>query len=135
MTPLLILTHGDFGGLLLKAAEGMYGPQESVAALALGPDETREAFTARVHDARAGLEGRPLVLVDMACGTPWNVAVMEGCAVDGEVLAGLSLPLLLESLSLRKELGARALAAELVLRAPQCLARATELMKGREGCA
>jgi PTS system mannose-specific IIA component len=134
MTPLLILTHGEFGPLLLKAAEGMFGPQPGVAALALGPDETPEAFSARVRTVRAGLVGRPLVFVDMACGTPWNVAVLEGCAADGEVLAGLSLPLLLEGLSLRQDLDARALAAELVARAPQGLCRASELMGRNEGC-
>lgn len=130
MTPLLILTHGEFGPVLLRAAEAMFGPQPQASALGLGPDETREDFQARVRLARAGLAGCPLVLVDLACGTPWNVAVLDGCAQEGEVLAGLSLPLLLEAMELRASLGARALAAELVTRAPQTFSRASVLMAG-----
>ncbi len=73
----------------------------------------------------------PLALVDIACGTPWNVAVTAGCTVKGDVLAGLSLPLLLEALSLRESLGPIELAAELKKRAPEGLQRAAELLAQR----
>jgi mannose/fructose-specific phosphotransferase system component IIA len=76
------------------------------------------------------LNGCPLVLVDLACGTPWNVAVLDGCAQDGEVLAGLSLPMLLEALELRGGAEPRALAALLVGKAPDALSRASVLMAG-----
>jgi PTS system mannose-specific IIA component len=131
MTPLLILTHGDFGPALLRAAEGMLGPQAQVQALALGLDETREAFADRVSAAMAALPSAPLALVDIACGTPWNVAVMAGCAAQGDVLAGLSLPLLMEALTLRGDLGPQAMAAELKKRAPDALQRAAELLARR----
>lgn len=137
MTPILLLTHGEFGPVLLQAAEGMYGPQQEAAALGLGPMETREDFGLRVKAAAQALGGQPLVLVDLACGTPWNVAMLQGLAEHGEVMAGLSLPLLLEALGLRASLGAREIALELEQRAPQSLCRATELMRqGRsQGCA
>lgn len=138
MTPLLLLTHGEFGPLLLKAAEGMYGPQTAVAALGLGPDEGREAFIGRVARAARALGAPPLVLVDLACGTPWNAALLAGLAEEGEVLAGLNLPLLLEALGLRQRLGPRELAAELCGRMPQCFCRASEMLgrgPGEGGCA
>lgn len=136
MTPLLILTHGEFGAVLLASAEAMYGRQDGARALALAPDETREAFAVRVKEAREALGGKALVLVDLACGTPWNVALMEGCADDGcEILAGLSLPLVLEALGLRATLAPRELAAELVRLAPQTFVRAAELMSKGGGCA
>jgi len=68
--------------------------------------------------------------VDLACGTPWNVAVLDGCAQAGEVLAGLSLPMLLEALELRAASDARTVAAQLVTRAPGSLVRASVLMAG-----
>jgi PTS system mannose-specific IIA component len=137
MTPLLILTHGDFGPVLLKAAESMFGPQADAVALGLGPDETREDFQARVHAARLGLSSEPLVLVDLACGTPWNVAVLDGCADQGEVLAGVNLPMLLESLELRQGLGPKPLAQELTVRAGQAFVRASRLIaeRGDGSCA
>jgi len=129
MTPLLILTHGEFGPVLLKAAESMYGRQDGVLALALSPDETSESFSLRVRQARASLEGCPLVLVDLACGTPWNVALMEGCAQSGgDVLAGLSLPLLLEAMGMRESHAPKEMAAELIRRAPQIFVCAAELL-------
>ena len=136
MTPLLILTHGDFGPVLLRSTEHMYGLQEGAIALGLNPDETREDFAARVRAALAALKARPLVLVDLACGTPWNVALLEGCAASGgEVLAGLSMPLLLEAMGLRATHGPVALAAELARLAPQALVRSSELLPGAGGCA
>ncbi len=128
MTPLLILTHGEFGPDLLKAAEGMLGPQLQAQALALGLDETRESFALRTAAAIAALPSAPLALVDIACGTPWNVAVTEGCTRQGEVLAGLSLPLLMEALTLRTALGPADLAIELKRRAQEGLQRAGELL-------
>jgi PTS system mannose-specific IIA component len=128
MTPILILTHGDFGSALLRAAEAMLGPQVQIQALALGLDETREDFAARTAQALAGLQGPPLALVDIACGTPWNVAVTEGCTQKGDVLAGLSLPLLMEALTLRDNLAPTELAVELKKRAADGLQRAGELL-------
>jgi mannose/fructose-specific phosphotransferase system component IIA len=133
MTPILILTHGDFGAALLKTAEGMLGPQQQAAVLSLGPDETRESFAERTQTALAQLPSTPLALVDVACGTPWNVAVLAGCAAKGDVMAGLSLPLLLEALTLRQSLGPVELAAELKRRAPEGLQRAAELLARPEG--
>ena len=135
MTPQLILTHGDFGPVLLKSAESIYGKQSEAAALALGADETRETFALRVRQASQLLGGSPLVLVDLACGTPWNVALLEGCAQRGEVLAGLSLPLLLEALGLRDTLPPKELGAELVRLAPQTFIRAGDLQAPSGGCA
>lgn len=128
MTPVLILTHGDFGPAMLKAAEAMLGPQAQVAALALGLDETREDFSVRVCAEMAKLEGPPLALVDIACGTPWNVAVMSGCTAQGDVLAGISLPLLMEALELRQTMAPQELAAELKKRGLESLQRAAELL-------
>lgn len=133
MTPLLILTHGDFGPLLLRSAEHMFGPQAQAAALALAPDETREDYLVRVKAALAKLEGAPLVLVDLACGTPWNSALLAGLPDGSEVMAGLSLPLLLEALELRAGLAARPLGEQLATRAAASFARSSALMPGGPG--
>ncbi len=131
MTPVLILTHGEFGAAMLKAAEAMLGPQTQVQALSLGLDETREDFAKRVCQAIAELDSPPLALVDIACGTPWNVAVSSGCTAQGDVLAGISLPLLMEALKLRNSLEPQALAAELKKRGLESLQRAAELLAAR----
>jgi PTS system mannose-specific IIA component len=133
MTPLLILTHGDFGPLLLRAAEQMFGPQAHTVALALAPDEPREAYLARVKDAAAHLGTAPLVLVDLACGTPWNCALLAGLPQGSEVMAGLSLPLLLEALELRNGLAPKPLGEELAVRGASSFSRSSTLMPGGPG--
>ncbi len=130
MTPILVLTHGEFGPALLRSAEAMFGPNAAAVALGLAPEETRESFAERVRTAQLSLGAPALVLVDLACGTPWNVALTQGCAADGgEILAGLSLPILLEALGLCAEMDAKTLAKELVARVPQTFVRASELME------
>jgi PTS system mannose-specific IIA component len=111
--PLLILTHGDFGAELLKAAEAMLGAQKDVRALSLRLDETPEDYAARVKAAMDAWTQPPLALVDVACGTPWNVAVKLGLGARGDVLSGLSLPVLMEALTLRGSRSPESLAAEL----------------------
>jgi mannose/fructose-specific phosphotransferase system component IIA len=73
------------------------------------------------------------VIVDLACGTPWNSALLAGLPEGSEVMAGLSLPLLLEALELRGGLAAKPLAAELAERVPQSFARASALKAGGPG--
>ena len=132
VTPILILTHGELGSVLLHVAQGMYGALADVQALAMGPHEGPEDYAVRVQQAARGLHGQPLVLVDLACGTPWNVACKCGLAQGGEVLAGLSLPLLLEALGLRDGMPPKEMAAELVKRVPTTFLRASVLLTGTD---
>src|SRR5262245_23809762 len=98
MTPLLIVTHLDFGQRLLAAAESMLGPQEACRAISLSPQMGREDLMDEIGRARSLWPGDALVLVDVVGGTPWNAAMALGLGEQGEVLGGLSLPLLIEAL-------------------------------------
>ncbi len=131
MTPLLIVTHLDFGQRLLAAAESMLGPQEACRALSLGAHMGREDLAEEISRARALWQQDPLVLVDVVGGTPWNAALAVGLGEQGEVLGGLSLPLLIEALVARQSLGPREAAEQAASRCQASFARASQMLKAR----
>jgi mannose/fructose-specific phosphotransferase system component IIA len=128
-TGILIATHGRVGQAMLEACEGMLGAQERCAALSLEPGMGLQDFAALLRSRRDAMHPC-LVLVDMLGGTPWNAALVEGLPPDGEVLAGLSLPLLLEALASRS-LPPRELAASLLSKAQGVAVSASRLLEGR----
>jgi mannose/fructose/sorbose-specific phosphotransferase system IIA component len=123
---IIVATHGRFGAAMLQAAEGMLGPQESCTALFLEPGMGIEDLIWQMHQAADN--GEALFLVDMLGGTPWNAAVSLGLPQNHEVIAPLSLPLLLEALLSRQGLPARALGS--LLRGKSGLSLASQMLKG-----
>lgn len=115
---------------MLHTAEQMLGPQERCAAFALENSMGREDLAALIEEKILAWKNC-LVLVDMMGGTPWNSALLHGLPSDAEVLAGLSLPLLLEALSLREGLSPRDLGHALLERAPGVVKSASQLLKGK----
>ena len=77
MLRILIATHGSLAPALLASASMVYGELPAVATVSLTEEGGIEAFrsefeqTLRHHGA--GADG-VLVLCDMECGTPYNVA-------------------------------------------------------------
>lgn len=131
MTPLLIVTHLDFGQRLLAAAESMLGPQEACRAISLSPKMGRENLADEIVQARSLWQQDPLILVDVVGGTPWNAALMVGLGEQGEVLGGLSLPLLIEALVARQSLGPREAAQQAAQRCQSSFALASIMLKAR----
>jgi mannose PTS system EIIA component len=102
MIGLVIVTHGRLAEEFVHAMEHVVGPQVSVSAICIGPDDDMErrrrdilAACQKVNDG-AGV----ILLTDMFGGTPSNLAisVME---TKAEVIAGLNLPMLIKLASVR----------------------------------
>ena len=104
MIGLVIVTHGQLAIEFRAAMEHVVGPQRQVETVAIGPnddmDQRRRDIIAAVDRVDSG-DG-VAVLTDMFGGTPSNLAisVMNGRAV--EVIAGISLPMLIRLGSARK---------------------------------
>lgn len=128
---IIIITHGDFGAAMLRAAERMLGPQARCAAISLAEGMGPEDLGAQVQ-ARLAEFGPSLMLVDMLGGTPWNASLRSGLRGNDELISGLSLPLLLEALAGREGLaesaGPRALAADLAQKAAASFVLASRLL-------
>ncbi|GAA3721036.1 MULTISPECIES: PTS sugar transporter subunit IIA [Sphingomonas] len=106
MIGLVLVTHGRLADEFVTAMVHVVGPQERVAAIAIGPDDDMESRRLDIATAIAEVDtGRGvIVLTDLFGGTPSNLAIslMERGRV--EVIAGMNLPMLIRLGSARKSM-------------------------------
>ena len=106
MVAVVVVSHGNLAGALLRTAELIAGECPNALALELGPNESPEAFHKRLLVAlKAERDSRPgewLVLTDLLGGTPHRVASMvrdglpnpRACAV----VSGVNLAMVVDAL-------------------------------------
>jgi PTS system mannose-specific IIA component len=106
MIGLVLVTHGRLADEFVTAMVHVVGPQERVAAIAIGPEDDMESRRLDIAAAIAAVDtGRGvIVLTDLFGGTPSNLAIslMERGRV--EVIAGMNLPMLIRLGSARKSM-------------------------------
>jgi PTS system mannose-specific IIA component len=102
MINVVVVTHGDFGTALVRAAEMIVGPQENVRAVALLPEESPDGFGDKLDAALADLDGQDiLLLIDLFGGTPCNVSSRKVLQTNTEVITGMNLAMVIEALTSR----------------------------------
>ena len=103
MIGMVLVTHGHLATEFRAALEHVVGPQKQIAAISIGPEDDMERRRGDIIEAiREADSGEGVVLLtDMFGGTPSNLAisVMDGGKV--EVLAGVTLPMLIKLASVR----------------------------------
>ncbi len=105
MIGILLVTHGATGEDLLATASLMLGARPArVTALAIASDCDPETMLARGREMIAQLDDGTgvLVLADMFGATPCNIAARLLAEAHVEGVAGLSLPMLVRTLSHRQ---------------------------------
>ncbi|HYM96965.1 MAG TPA: PTS sugar transporter subunit IIA [Candidatus Sulfotelmatobacter sp.] len=115
MVPILLISHGSLAEGLSDAVQMITGPQQAFQTLALNPEEDPAVLASRIEAALADLDGDPgagaLVLVDLFGASPANAAAsLFRTRSDLEIVAGVSLPMVLEVLGARESSSARDLA-------------------------
>ena len=105
MIGLVLVTHGQLAAEFRAAMEHVVGPQESVEAISIGPDDDMELRRAEILEAvsRADSGDGVILLTDMFGGTPSNLAISVMQNANVEVLAGVNLPMLIKLASVREE--------------------------------
>lgn len=103
---IVVAAHQDVGPALLRAAEGIAGPMEQVAALSLNYDEDTARARERIEEAIRRLDSGAgvLVMTDMFGGTPTNLSLPFLSPGRVEVVTGINLPMLLKAQTARREL-------------------------------
>jgi PTS system mannose-specific IIA component len=106
MVGILLLTHAPLGQAFIAAVAHVFrGPTERFEAIDVTADEDTQAVNARAREAIARLDEGDgvLVITDIKGGTPANCC--HSLAVDGhvEVIAGISLPMLLRAITYRRD--------------------------------
>ena len=113
MINVVVVTHGDFGEALIRAAEMIVGPQEAVRAVALLPGESPDGFGDKLDVALGDLQGQDtLILIDLFGGTPCNVSARKVLELNVEVVTGLNMAMLIEALTSRDRASLSELAAQ-----------------------
>jgi PTS system mannose-specific IIA component len=104
MIGLVLVTHGRLALELRLATEHVVGPQESIRAVCIGPDDDMEVRRREILESVEAVdEGEGvIVLTDMFGGTPSNLAISIMDKADVEVIAGVNLPMLIKLASVRK---------------------------------
>ena len=103
MIGLVIVTHGRLAEEFIFAMEHVVGPQASVEAICIGPEDDMERRRADILAAcgRVNTGQGVILLTDMFGGTPSNLAISVMEQTKAEVIAGLNLPMLIKLASVR----------------------------------
>jgi PTS system ascorbate-specific IIA component len=106
MVGILLLTHAPLGQAFITAVAHVFrGPTERFEAIDVAADEDTQAVNVRAREAIARLDEGDgvLVITDIKGGTPANCC--NSLAIDGhvEVIAGISLPMLLRAITYRRD--------------------------------
>jgi PTS system mannose-specific IIA component len=112
MINIVVVSHGNLCGALIRAAEMIAGPAEGLVSVALQPGDSPEDFGRRLAVTLHGLAGQEtLVLIDLLGGTPYNVAARHALSPNVECVTGVNLPMLLEAILARERASLAELAA------------------------
>jgi len=135
MIGIVLATHGELGRAFINAMEMIVGAQPLVAALSLQVADRLEDATSRLQEALDGADEGDgvLVLTDMLGGTPSNLCLAHiGGPRPVEVVSGVSLPMLLKAVQVRRECDVRETAAHVKKVGRGAIIVASEVLAGPE---
>ncbi len=111
MVGLVIVSHGNLGFELVKAAELIVGKMEGVEGVSVNALEDAEKAREDIEAAIKNVQGKEgvLVMTDMFGGTPANLSLAFLNQDNIEVLTGVNLPMIIKFANHRKEKDFKAL--------------------------
>lgn len=107
MIGLVLVTHGRLAEEFVRAMEHVVGPQQAIAAIAIGPEDDMEERRADIAAAVTRVNGGRgvIILTDLFGGTPSNLAISLLVPGQVEVIAGINLPMLIRLAGARTVMG------------------------------
>ena len=104
MIGLVLVTHGGLAREFVSAMEHVVGAQQNVTAICIGPDDDMERRRVDILEAVKAVDTGEgvVVLTDMFGGTPSNLAISIMDQAKVEVIAGLTLPMLIKLAKVRQ---------------------------------
>src|SRR3954471_6838551 len=104
MIGLVLVTHGRLAAEFVTAMEHVVGPQEAIEAICIGPDDNMERRRKDIAKAIAKVDQGQgvIILTDLFGGTPSNLAISLMKSENIEVIAGVTLPMLIRLEGARK---------------------------------
>ncbi|PLY04147.1 MAG: PTS sugar transporter [Desulfuromonas sp.] len=105
MAGLLIVTHANFAGELLRAAEMIVGPISCAETVSISREDSVEQIVQTLGDACATVardQGGVIVMTDMFGGTPTNLSLTLVDHYEIEIVTGVNLPMVLKFVHCRE---------------------------------
>jgi len=129
----LVVTHGRLGEALVEACGMLVSENECLRSVGFHPGEGVEDLDASVRAVLADMEPNDgvLCLADLAGGSP--ARVLGGLLLERpqlEVVAGVNLPMLAETLLLRRELDLQGLVQHALASGTQGIVDVGSLLRG-----
>ncbi|MDH5173720.1 MAG: PTS sugar transporter subunit IIA [Elusimicrobiota bacterium] len=113
MIGFIIVTHGDFGRQLVKAAEIILGEQKEVWAISLHENDGLATLSEKIEKilkkGNKRSEGK-IILVDIFGGTAANASLRFVNDEKVEIISGVNLPMLIAGMNYRQSLPVKELA-------------------------
>ena len=105
MIGMVLVTHGRLADEFIAATEHVVGPQESIRAVSIGPDDDMERRRAEIVQAVEEVDtgNGVILLTDMFGGTSSNLAISLLDRANVEVIAGMNLPMLIKLVKVRQD--------------------------------
>jgi len=130
MIGVVLVTHGRLAQEFIDALVHVVGPQQSMAAVCIGPDDDMERRRREIVENVAAVDGGQgvVLLTDMFGGTPSNLAISVLDQGRVEVIAGVNLPMLIKLASLRGENSLATVIAEAQRAGRKYISVASELL-------
>lgn len=115
LVPVVLVGHGPLASGLAGAVDMICGPQERVEVVQLRPEDDTERVSERLEKALqkmgVGVDDEAVIFVDLFGAAPANAAAsLMRHRSKLEIVAGMNLPMLVETLMGREGVSARELA-------------------------
>ena len=136
MVGIVIVTHGQFGNILIDTAETIFDTRlEAVAAVSIDLKEHVETLRKKINNGIKGVNQNDgiLIMTDMFGGTPSNLSYSFLEEGKIEVISGVNLPMLIKAVNLRKkENNLHAMGKTIETYGKKSISLASELVKGNK---
>ena len=133
MINIILASHGFFAAGLREAAEMIMGDQKDLEVFGLYPGDTLESFSQKVEKAVEEFNDpeNTLILTDLMGATPSNTALLMSLKHKTYALSGMNLPVLIELLSIRDEMGIEDVIKEISAVGKKGIISSIELQEGQ----
>src|ERR1043165_1148708 len=113
MIGLVLVTHGRLASEFIVAMEHVVGPQKQIEGICIGPEDDMEERRGQIAQAIRAVDGGEgvIILTDLFGGTPSNLAISLMKSDKIEVIAGVTLPMLIRLEGARKTMDVRSAVA------------------------
>ena len=135
MIGIVIVTHSQLGDALIEAAEFIIGKRpEAMASISIDLKESAEVLRAKIAAGIKSVssEDGVLILTDMFGGTPSNLSYSFLEEGHIEVISGVNLPILIQSVNSREKMKLDELAVKLEEFGKKSISLASSILKGNK---